>query len=126
MRGEFLYFLISSGVIYRFMTFFRAGKVLTLPQSVFSTTGFNLSCSNTPLNNFPSMVISKYLWGSTILYMTKGPTYLIATFLDAVLSWEVIGEIKYTKSLLLYWKYSLSLFIKATHLVRKFCNTFCK
>ena len=57
------------------------------------TAGFNLSCSNKLLNNFPSKVINKYLWGSTILYTADGPIYLIETFLDAVLNWLVKGEI---------------------------------
>ena len=74
------------------------------PLSVFIIMGFNLSCSNNPRSNFPSNVLNKWLCGSTIFYMTNGPTYLIATFLEVVLNWLVKGDIMYTKSPLLYWK----------------------
>ena len=56
--------------------------------------------------------------------MTKGPTYFTATFLELVLNCVVNGEIKYTKSPVLYWKYSLSLFIRAIHFILKFCSYF--
>ena len=45
--------------------------------------GFNLSHLNKPLKILPSNVINKYLWRSIILYITKGSTYFMATFLDS-------------------------------------------
>ena len=38
---------------------FNADKVLTLPLSALNMAGFSLSCSNKPLNSFPSIVMSK-------------------------------------------------------------------
>ena len=53
------------------MTLFNADKVLMLPLSILIMAGFNLSCSNNALNNFPSIVMSKKLCGSTILHKLK-------------------------------------------------------
>ena len=55
-------------------------------------------------------------------YMTSGPTYFIATLLEAVLNWLVKGDMRYTKSPLLYWNYSLSLLISANHFILKLCR----
>ena len=75
-----------STLIPRFRTCFNHGKLGPFLLLVLIIAGFNLLCSNNPLSILSSTIMSKNLFWSMILYITKGSLYLITIFLENVLN----------------------------------------